>query len=125
MSVLIKNMEVPKNCYGCRFHEVYGYEDGEQRVCELDWDVQFGDEWGKNFKHPNCPLIVPGDLINEIIRELGLNCCYEMPSFWTNNRKDYKVIQTKYHKGYLQALEDVEKAVKQRVGWLESESEGE
>jgi len=66
-----------------------------------------------------------GDLIDEVIRELGLNCCYEMPSFWTNNRKDYKVIATKYHKGYLQALEDVKKAVKQRVGWLESESEGE
>ena len=68
-------------------------------------------------------VLIPGELVEEVIRELGLNCCYEMPSFWTNNRKDYKVIQTKYHKGYLQALEDVEKAIKQRAEWFENESE--
>ena len=57
MSILIKGMEMPKSCYDCRFHEVYSYEDGERRVCELNWEVLFGDEWGKNFKHPDCPLI--------------------------------------------------------------------
>lgn len=46
------------------------------------------------------------------IRELGVNCAYDMPSFWRNQGKDYKVIPTKYHKGYMQALADVEERMK-------------
>lgn len=49
---------------------------------------------------------------DRIIRELGVNCAYDMPSFWCNQGKDYKVIPTKYHKGYMQALADVEKRMK-------------
>ena len=112
MGVYIKNMEMPKG-ESCVTVRIWG--DG--RVVGVHND---------SFVKQAISVPTPhGDLIDEVIRELGLNCCYEMPSFWTNNRKDYKVIATKYHKGYLQALEDVEKAVKQRVGWLESESEGE
>ena len=40
-----------------------------------------------------------------------------MPSFWVNNGKDYKVIETRYNKGYAQALSDVEEAVRLRFGF--------
>lgn len=49
---------------------------------------------------------------DRIIRELGVNCAYDMPSFWCNQGKDYKVIPTQYHKGYMQALADVEERMK-------------
>lgn len=49
---------------------------------------------------------------DRIIRELGVNCAYDMPSFWCNQGKDYKVIPTKYHKGYMQALADIEERMK-------------
>lgn len=40
---------------------------------------------------------------------IQIGCAYDMPSFGYNNQKDYKVIPTKYHQGYMKALEDVEK----------------
>ena len=57
--------------------------------------------------------------VTSIMQDLGLGCAYDMPSFWTNNRKDYKVIPTKYHKGYMQALRDVEKEIRMRFGFAE------
>lgn len=50
--------------------------------------------------------------INLVFNDLGLSCAYDMPSFWCHDGKDYKVIQTKYHKGYQQALSDAEKRIK-------------
>ena len=35
MSVLIKGMEMPKNCSECVFSEVYDYGDGDEFTCEL------------------------------------------------------------------------------------------
>lgn len=52
------------------------------------------------------------DDIQRVFRDLGLSCAYDMPSFWCNNKRDYKVIPTKYHKGYQQALDDAEKRIK-------------
>ena len=52
------------------------------------------------------------DDISRAYYELGLSCAYDMPSFWYNEKKDYKVIPTKYHKGYQQALEDSEQRIK-------------
>ena len=54
-----------------------------------------------------------------VIQELGLRCAYDMPSFWCNGGKGYAVIPTKYHKGYMQALEDVEKEIRLRFGFAE------
>lgn len=59
--------------------------------------------------------------INLLIRDLNISCCYDMPGFWYKNGKDYKVIPTKYHKGYMRALEDVEKAIRSRFGFGERE----
>ena len=55
--------------------------------------------------------------VERIIQDLGVGCAYDMPSFWTNHGKDYKVIPTKYHQGYMQALEDVEKEIRKRFGF--------
>ena len=52
--------------------------------------------------------------VTRIMQDLGLANAYDMPSFWCNNRKDYKVIQTKYHQGYMKALEDIENEVRKR-----------
>ncbi len=58
-------------------------------------------------------------VISDLGSDLGLKCAYEMPSFWVDNGKDYKVIETKYRKGYMQALADVEKEVRLRFGFAE------
>ena len=50
--------------------------------------------------------------INRVFNDLGLSCAYDMPGFWCHDGKDYKVIPTKYHKGYQQALSDAEKRIK-------------
>ena len=60
--------------------------------------------------------------VNRVISDLGLHCAYDMPSFWCNKGKDYAVIETKYHKGYMQALKDVEKEVRLRFGFAERDN---
>jgi len=60
--------------------------------------------------------------VDRVMSDLGLHCAYDMPSFWCNNGKDYAVIETKYHKGYMQALKDVEKEVRLRFGFAEEDN---
>jgi hypothetical protein len=60
--------------------------------------------------------------VTRILQDLGVGCAYDMPSFWCNDRKDYKVIPTKYHQGYMKALEDVEKEVRERFGFSDREN---
>lgn len=62
------------------------------------------------------------NVVDRVISDLGLHCAYDMPSFWCNKGKDYAVIETKYHKGYMQALNDVEKEVRLRFGFAERDS---
>ena len=57
-----------------------------------------------------------------IMQELGLSNAYDMPRFWCNKGKDYKVIPTKYHQGYMQALEDVENEFRKRFGFSERDN---
>lgn len=52
------------------------------------------------------------DDILRVFIDLGLSCAYDMPSFWYNEKKNYKVIPTKYHIGYQQALKDSEQKIK-------------
>lgn len=54
-----------------------------------------------------------------VMQDLGLGCAYDMPSFWCNKGKDYKVIPTKFHNGYMQALRDIEKEIRLRFGFAE------
>lgn len=60
--------------------------------------------------------------VNRVFSDLGIDCAYDMPGFWTNNRKDYKVIPTKWHQGYMKALQDVEKEVRMRFGFAERDN---
>lgn len=57
-----------------------------------------------------------------VMQDLGLRCAYDMPSFWCNKGKDYVVIPTKFHKGYMQALTDVEKEIRLRFGFAERDN---
>lgn len=59
--------------------------------------------------------------VDRVIRDLNISCCYDMPGFWLKNGNDYKVIPTKFHKGYMKALEDVDKAIRSRFGFAERE----
>lgn len=58
--------------------------------------------------------------IDRVLSDLGIHNAYDMPSFWCG--RDYKVIPTKWHKGYMQALEDVEKEVRKRFGFAERDN---
>lgn len=63
------------------------------------------------------------DAFNTIIRliyDMGLANVYDMPSFWTKS-KEFKVIPTQYHKGYMQALDDAEKAIRHAFGFAEQD----
>lgn len=60
--------------------------------------------------------------VERIMDDLGLSNAYDMPSFWTSDRKNYKVIPTKYHKGYMKALEDIEKEIRNRFGFAERDN---
>lgn len=62
------------------------------------------------------------NVATRVIQDLGLHCAYDMPSFWCNRGKDYTVIPTKYHKGYMQALDDVEKEIRLRFGFAERDN---
>ena len=57
--------------------------------------------------------------VDRVLSDLGLHNAYDMPGFWCNNGKDYRVIDTKYHKGYRQALADVEKEIRMQFGFAE------
>lgn len=57
-----------------------------------------------------------------VISDLGIHCAYDMPSFWCNKGKDYAVIETKYHKGYMQALSDVEDEIRLRLGFAKRDN---
>ena len=66
--------------------------------------------------------------VDRILRDMGVHCAYDMPSFWANKGKDYKVIPTKWHKGYQQAVADFDKRIRelpsvtQKSGkWIEHE----
>lgn len=56
--------------------------------------------------------------VERIISDLGLSNAYDMPSFWTKGN-DYKVIPTRFHKGYMKALEDVEREIRMMFGFAE------
>ena len=88
--------------------DVYNEEDFENIYAQVE---PLSDQKDEVFKRFNT--------VTRVMSDLGLSNAYDMPSFWCNNRKDYKVIQTKYHQGYMQALEDVENEIRKRFGFSE------
>ncbi|MBQ7247117.1 MAG: hypothetical protein IJS22_03385 [Lachnospiraceae bacterium] len=90
----------------------YEEEDFENAYAQI---VPLSEEKAEIFEKFNA--------VGRIMGNLGLANAYDMPSFWYNNAKDYKVIPTKYHQGYQQALLDVEKEVRKRFGFAEKDDE--
>ena len=55
MSVLIKGMEMPKNCDECHF---YRYWDGMASSCRAFNETKWIDDCDmKKERHPDCPLV--------------------------------------------------------------------
>lgn len=88
--------------------EVYTDEDFENAYAQTE---PLSEEKAEIFERFNT--------VDRVMSDLGLHCAYDMPSFWCNKGKDYAVIETKYHKGYMQALKDVEMEVRKRFGFAE------
>lgn len=91
--------------------EVYQPEDFENVYAQVEPLSEKGAEVFERF-----------NTVTRILQDLGVGCAYDMPSFWCNSGKDYKVIPTKYHQGYMKALEDVEKDIRKRFGFSEREN---
>lgn len=49
-----------------------------------------------------------GAEMSEIIEKLGLDAAYSLPGFFCNSHREYKVIETRFFKGYMAALKDIE-----------------
>lgn len=49
--------------------------------------------------------------LDKCLYELRMDNIYDMPSFWCHDNKDYRVIPTKYYKGYEQAIMDIEEKI--------------
>ncbi len=93
---------------------------GKDNYCDEDFENVYADI--EPLSDTNSEVYERYNVVDRVISDLGLHCAYEMPSFWYNNGKDYTVIPTKYHKGYMQALEDVEKEIRLRFGFAEREN---
>ena len=91
-----------------RAKEIYNEEDFENVYAQIE---PLSEQKAEVFERFNT--------VTRVMQDLGIANAYDMPSFWCNNRKDYKVIQTKYHQGYMKALEDIENEVRKRFGFSE------
>ena len=88
--------------------ETYDYDDFEDAYAQIE---PLSEEKAEIFEKFNT--------VNRVMQDLGLSNAYDMPSFWSNKGKSYTVIPTKYHKGYMQALTDVEREIRMRFGFAE------
>ncbi len=88
--------------------EIYNEEDFENVYAQIE---PLSEQQAEVFEKFNT--------VDRVMSDLGISNAYDMPSFWSNKGKDYTVIPTKYHKGYMQALEDVEREVRKRFGFSE------
>lgn len=91
--------------------DVYTEEDYENIYAQVEPLSEQKDEVFKRF-----------NTATRVMQDLGLSNAYDMPSFWCNNGKEYKVIPTKYHQGYMQALEDIENEMRKRFGFAERDN---
>lgn len=91
--------------------DVYREEDYENIYAQVEPLSEQKDEVFKRF-----------NTATRVMQDLGLSNAYDMPSFWCNNGKEYKVIPTKYHQGYMQALEDIENEMRKRFGFAERDN---
>lgn len=85
---------------------------------EIYYDEDFKDVYAdiEPLSEEKAEIFERFNTVNRVMQDLGIGCAYDMPSFWTKEN-DYKVIETKYHRGYMQALDDVEKEIRERFGF--------
>ena len=93
---------------------------GKDRYEEEDYDNAYAQV--EPLANEKAEVLKRFNTVDRIMYDLGLSNAYDMPSFWCNKGKDYKVINTKYHQGYMQALEDVEREVRKQFGFSERDS---
>ena len=93
---------------------------GKERYEEEDYDNAYAQV--ESLSEEKAEIFERFNTVSRVMFDLGLSNAYDMPSFWSNKRKDYTVIPTKYHKGYMQALEDVEREVRKRFGFAEKDN---
>jgi hypothetical protein len=65
----------------------------------------------KALEQEPCDDCVSREQFDKCLYELRMNNAYDMPSFWCHDNKDYKVIPTKYNKGYERAIMDIEEKI--------------
>lgn len=88
--------------------EIYNEEDFENVYAQVE---PLSEEKEEAFERFN--------KISRIICDLGISNAYSMPGFWTHKGKEFKVISTKYHQGYMKALDDVETELRKAFGFAE------
>ena len=105
--------------------EDYGIGCAVAKVIQKDkyprYDSDFENAYAQvePLSNVNAEVLERFNAVARVLADLGLKNAYDMPSFWCNNGKDYKVIDTKYHKGYMKALADVEKEIRTQLGFAE------
>lgn len=98
------------------------------KVCQKDknprYDSDFENAYAQveKLSEEKAEVIKRFNTVDRVLSDLGLSNAYDMPSFWCNNGKDYKVIDTKFHKGYMQALNDIERDIRKQFGFAERDS---
>ena len=85
--------------------------------CDIDFENAYAQV--EPLSNVNAEVLERFNTVDRVLADLGLHNAYNMPSFWYNNGKDYKVIDTKWHKGYMKALADVEKEIRSQFGFAE------
>ena len=94
-------------------------EKGKEIYCDEDFKNIYAQI--EPLSEEKIEMLERFNIVNRIMQDLGVGCAYDMPSFWTKGNK-YKVIQTKYHKGYMKALDDVEKEIRKRFGFANGDN---
>ena len=106
----------------------YGIGCAVAKVCPNDGKIRRDSDFENAYaqveplSNENAEVLERFNMVDRVLADLGLHNAYDMPSFWCNNGKDYKVIDTKYHKGYMQALKDVEKDIRKQFGFAERDN---
>ena len=103
----------------------YGIGCALAKVCKKDKNPRCDSDFENAYaqveplSNVNAEVLERFNTVDRVLADLGLHNAYDMPSFWCNNGKDYKVIDTKWHKGYMKALSDVEREIRLQFGFAE------
>ena len=102
---------------GCAVAKICPKENGDKVRSQNDYENAYAQI--EPLSEQKAEVFDRFNTVNRVMQDIGIKNAYDMPSFWCNKGKEYKVIPTKYHKGYMQALEDIEREVRLRFGFAE------